>query len=195
MWFLDTAGGRRAFASRLCGELLSRSLSSRWFTSGLLGTCHCSICNEKKKKYSIDVRIVAHTVDAPRARRSAETQKQIKIINKIQETRELFRQTEQSKLHAIIRVKRCSSRAAIETGRAEWGGDLASDWPGECSGTAQRGKSSRCAMERSRVRPVYLRQRANKNSQRWKKKRREQERSRFFVNRTSPTVSRFARVR
>lgn len=150
---------------------------------------------KKKKKYSIDVRIVAHTVDAPRARRSAETQKQIKIINKIRETRELFRQTEQSKLHAIIRVKRCSSRAAIETGRAEWGGDLASDWPGECSGTAQRGKSSRCAMERSRVRPVYLRQRANKNSQRWKKKRREQERSRFFVNRTSPTVSRFARVR
>lgn len=41
MRLLHAAGRWRAFASCLGGELLARSLASRRFASGLLGTCHC----------------------------------------------------------------------------------------------------------------------------------------------------------
>lgn len=48
MGLLHAAGGRRALASGLGGELLSRRLSTGGFTSGLLGTGH----TEKKIPFS-----------------------------------------------------------------------------------------------------------------------------------------------
>lgn len=50
VWLLYTTCWRCTFASSLCRQLLARSLSTSWLTSGLLCTCHRSVLPKSKTK-------------------------------------------------------------------------------------------------------------------------------------------------